>query len=104
MKEKNTIKITVEPTCINLEDCFNDYIEDGCSVSEAIETIVEDELINAKLANLSEYPRDKWTPTEIENLGGGVYKVVLEPFDWDTNDEIYSPVKDVMNNNIFGVA
>ena len=104
MKDKNTIKITVEPTLMNPEDFFNDLIEDGCSVSEALNAVIEDELVNAKLADMSEFPSDKWAPVETEDLGGGVYKVVLEPIDWDEIDEIHSPIKDVMNSDVFGIA
>ena len=104
MKDKNTIKITVEPTLMNPEDFFNDLIEDGCSVNEALKAIIEDELVNAKLADMSEFPSDKWRPVEIEDFGGGVYKVVLEPIDWDEIDEMHSPIKDVMNSDVFGIT
>jgi|ETNvirenome_6_85_1030632.scaffolds.fasta_scaffold10743_3 hypothetical protein len=84
--KQNTIKIKVEATMINLEDYFNDMIKDGFTVEEALNEIVEEELVNAKLAENLEFPTNEWVPVEMNNLGNGVHKIVLEEIDWENTE------------------
>ena len=60
-------------------------IEDGFTVEEALNEIVEGELVSAKLNENLEFPSDEWVAAETTNLGDGVHKVVLEEIDWENN-------------------
>ncbi len=81
--KQHILKIKVQPTMSNLEDYFNDLVEDGFTIDEALKTIVEGELVNAKLHQNKEFPCDEWTPSEITNMGDGLHEVVLEEIDWE---------------------
>ena len=76
MNENNkTIKVKVELAGIqNPEDYFNDLVEDGCTVREAILTILEDELLHTKVHDM--FP--EMSINEMDNLGNGKYEVSLE--------------------------
>ena len=74
MTNKNTIKVKAEVVLQNPEDYFNDLVDDGFSVREALLIIMEEELVHAKVHNM--YP--EMSVGEMYNLGGGKYKVVLE--------------------------
>ena len=83
--KQNTIKIEVQPVDTHPEGYFNDLIEDGCTVNEALNVIVEGELVYAKLHQSEEFPCNEWVAVEIENLGDHTHKVVLEEIDWERN-------------------
>ena len=75
MENNKTIKVKVELAGIqNPEDYFNDLVEDGCTVREAILTILEDELLHTKVYDM--FP--EMSITEMDNLGNGKYEVSLE--------------------------
>ena len=74
MENNKTIKVKVEVVLQNPEDYFNDLIDDGFSVREALLTIMEDELVHAKVHNM--YP--EMSINEMDNLGNGKYEVSLE--------------------------
>jgi len=71
-----TIRIKVEPTLMNPEDYFNDLVEDGVSVHDALMTIMEGELVNAEVNRM--FPDGEMAVVECEDLGDGVHGVVLE--------------------------
>ena len=74
MTDKNTIKVKVELAGIqNPEDYFNDLIEDGFSVREALLIIMEDELVHTKVADM--FPDGEMSIGGMENLGNGVHKL-----------------------------
>ena len=75
MENNKTIKVKVELAGIqNPEDYFNDLVEDGCTVREAILTILEDELLHTKVHDM--FP--EMSINEMDNLGNGKYEVSLE--------------------------
>tara|TARA_Y100000310_G_scaffold306662_1_gene348017 strand:- start:607 stop:900 length:294 start_codon:yes stop_codon:yes gene_type:complete len=76
MNENNkTIKVEVELAGVqNPEDYFNDLVEDGFSVREALLTILEDELLHTKVRDM--FP--EMSIMDMENLGNGRYEVGLE--------------------------
>ena len=77
MENNKTIKVKVEIAGIqNPEDYFNDLIEDGFSVREALLIIMEDELVHTKVADM--FSDGEMSIGGMENLGNGVHKVVLE--------------------------
>ena len=82
MSNKNTVRIEVEPTLMNPEDFFNDMIEDGVSVHDALMAIMEDELVNAEVNRM--FPGGEMTMMECEDLGDGVHEVVLEETVWES--------------------
>tara|TARA_Y100000296_G_C5096840_1_gene217819 strand:+ start:422 stop:790 length:369 start_codon:yes stop_codon:yes gene_type:complete len=51
-KEVKTVKIKTEPVLCNPEDYFQDLINDGFSIHEALMTIIGDELVHIKLQNM----------------------------------------------------
>ena len=74
MTNKNTIKVKAEVVLQNPEDYFNDLVEDGCTVREAILTILEDELLHTKVHDM--FP--EMSINEMDNLGNGKHEVSLE--------------------------
>ena len=75
MENNKTIKVKVGLAGIqNPEDYFNDLVEDGCTVREAILTILEDELLHTKVHDM--FP--EMSINEMDNLGNGKYEVSLE--------------------------
>jgi len=84
-KEVQTLKISTESVLCNPEDFFQDMLNDGVSIHDAIMQIVSDELVHAKLQN--EFPdgyeilEDGW-----ENNSDGEYVVQLTE-GWDHDDE-----------------
>ena len=74
MENNKTIKVKVEVVLQNPEDYFNDLVEDGCTVREAILTILEDELLHTKVHDM--FP--EMSINEMDNLGNGKYEVSLE--------------------------
>ena len=74
-ENKNTIKVEVELAGVqNPEDYFNDLVEDGCTVREAILAVLEDELLHTKVRDM--FP--EMSIMDMENLGNGRYEVGLE--------------------------
>ena len=77
MSKTKTVVIHPEVTLCNPEDFFNDLIKDGCTVHEALMTIMEDELVNAELQR--EYPDYEVHPDEgWDNPTPGHYIIRLE--------------------------
>ena len=77
----NTIRVEVEPTLMNPEEYFNDLIEDGVSVHDALMTIMEDELVYAEVNRM--FPNGEMSIGDSEDLGGGVHEIVLEKTEWN---------------------
>ena len=74
-ENKNTIKVEVELAGVqNPEDYFNDLVEDGFSVREALLTILEDELLHTKVRDM--FP--EMSIMDMGSLGNGKYEVSLE--------------------------
>ncbi len=78
--ENLTIKVMT--TLMNPEDYFNDLVEDGYSVHDALVAIMEGELVQAKLERM--FP-DGYMEECMEDLGNGLYEVTLED---DDDDEL----------------
>ena len=74
MENNNTVKVKVNVILDNPEDYFNDMIEDGVSVRDALFTIIEDELLHVKVQEM--FPG--MLAGDREDLGNGVHEVVLE--------------------------
>ena len=51
-KPVKTVKIKTDPVLCNPEDYFQDMINDGFSIHEALMTIIGDELVYAKLHHM----------------------------------------------------
>ena len=84
-KEVKTVKISVEAVLCNPEDFFQDLINDGFSIHEALMTIIGDELVHAKLHHMfpdgHEILCDGW-----DNPSDGRYVIQLTE-GWDHDDE-----------------
>jgi len=89
-KEVKTVKISVEAVLCNPEDFFQDMLNDGVSIHDAIMQIVSDELVHAKLQHM--FPdgyevsdnHDGW-----ENTTDGEYVIQLTEGwnSWDHDDD-----------------
>jgi len=83
MSKEKTIKMRVMMTLMNPEDYFNDLVEDGYSVHDALVAIMEGELVHAELAHM--FP-DGYMDEGHEDLGDGYYEVTLDE-DFHNDDE-----------------
>ena len=74
------IEVEAEPHLMNPEELFNDLVEDGFSVREAINHIVTESIVEAKVNDML-----KDTPElfigEMEDLENGNVEVTLESWD-----------------------
>ena len=88
MSKTKTVTIKPHITLCNPEDYFNDLIEDGVSVHDALVSIMEDELVHAELER--DYPNytvrdDGW---DLDDNGlESVYTIRLIKMD-DDDDEL----------------
>ena len=79
-------KITVDASVpmVNPEDWFNDMIEDGVSVEEALDTIIVDSIVMNKVNEMVEEqdPDDEMemfgSHEGVTGLGGGMVEVTIE--------------------------
>ena len=88
MSKTKTITIRPEVTLANPEDFFQDMIDDGLSVREALMTIMEDELVHAELnREHHEYDvRDDGWQIEHASGYGSIYTIKLIKRDDEDDD------------------
>ena len=74
------IEVEAEPYLLNPEDLFNDLVEDGVSVEEAINHIVTESIVEAKVSDMLKDTPELFAG-EMEDLENG--KVVVTLKSWD---------------------
>ena len=74
------IEVEAEPYLLNPEDLFNDLVEDGVSVTEAINHIVTESIVEAKVSDMLKDTPELFAG-EMEDLENG--KVVVTLKSWD---------------------
>ena len=74
------IKVKAEPTLMNPEDAFNDMVDDGVSVEDALNFIITESITQSKLDDLLK-DNDDLFGGEFEILDDGMVEVVLESWD-----------------------
>ena len=74
------IEVEAEPYLLNPEDLFNDLVEDGFSVEEAINHIVTESIVEAKVSDMLKDTPELFAG-EMEDLENG--KVVVTLKSWD---------------------
>ena len=95
MSKTKTVTIKPQITLCNPEDYFNDLIEDGVSVHDALVSIMEDELVYAELER--DYPNytvrdDGW---DLDDNGlESVYTVKLIEMEEDGEPHFFRTDKD----------
>jgi len=74
------IKVEAEPNMFNPEDLFNDLVEDGVSVREAINHIVTESIVQAKVSDMLKDTPELFA-AEMEDLENGTVEVTLKSWD-----------------------
>jgi len=74
------IEVEAEPYLLNPEDLFNDLVEDGVSVHDALNHIVTESIVEAKVSDMLKDTPELFAG-EMEDLENG--KVVVTLKSWD---------------------
>jgi len=74
------IKVEAEPSMLNPEDLFNDMVEDGVSVTEAINHIVTESIVHARVSDMLKDTPELFA-AEMEDLENGTVEVTLKSWD-----------------------
>ena len=71
------VKVNGEVPVLNPEDHFNDMIEDGFSVEEALDTVITESIVISKVNDLLEDNEDLY-PGDFHSDGYGMFEVTIE--------------------------